>query len=317
MKIIKNRSAAFAPATIGNVSIGFDILGMAISGVGDIVELRLRKDSKVVIQSIKGVVETIPLKTHKNTAGAALEALIKGENLKVGFDVFITKGIPLGSGMGGSAASAVAAIVAASSMLNYKIDFNKQFYYAMEGEKVASGAAHPDNVAPCFKGGITLASLNFIEPVQCLPFPKNLNWVLVHPEIKVETKQARALLKKSVSLELYVEQSAKLSLFIKGLFEKDLKLIQQGFEDQMIEPQRAQLIPEFHKVKEKVLSVKGVLGFSISGSGPSVFALAESPEKVQIAGKLIQKEFKKINIPSQMYSGSGAARGARKISLSK
>ncbi len=317
MIFIKERAAAFAPATIGNVSIGFDTLGMAINGVGDIVELKKRADRQVVIEKIEGPVGNLPISAEKNTAGAALLALQEGEKLKFGFDVLIRKGIPLGSGMGGSAASAVAAVVAASSMLNRNPKFEKQFSYALEGEKLASGAAHPDNVAPCLKGGITLASLNFREPVVSLPFPKQVAWVLVHPDIKVETKQARGILEKAVSLEKYVHQSANLASFIAGLYKKDLVLIKQGFTDLIIEPQRAHLIPGFSEIKAKVMSDKGVLGFSISGSGPSVFALTESLTVAKRLAKIVQSDFRAFHLKSQAYLGVGAARAARPVSLVK
>lgn len=317
MSFLKSQATAFAPATIGNVSIGFDILGMAIDGVGDIVEVHQRRDRQVVIQRIEGVAGVLPTRAEENTAGAALLALQEHEKLKGGFDVIIRKGIPLGSGMGGSAASAVAAVVAASSLLKRKPKFEKQFLYALEGEKIASGAAHPDNVAPCLKGGITLASLNFEEPVISLPFPKQMAWVLVHPEIKVETKQARGILEKTVPLMTYVQQSANLASFVAGLYKKDLGMIQQGFSDLLIEPQRAKLIPGFSEIKSRIIREKGVIGFSISGSGPSVFAFTESLLIAKRVAQKIQKEFKDLNLESQAYFGLGAAKGARTLRTPK
>jgi homoserine kinase len=311
MSFSKAHATAFAPATIGNVGIGFDILGMAIAGVGDTVQLSIRADDKILIQKIEGLVSDLPLKAEDNTAGAALLALQRGEKLKKGFDVIIQKGIPLGSGMGGSAASAVAAVVAANALLKKKLSFTKQFHYALEGEKIASGAAHPDNVAPCLKGGLTLASLGFLNPVEALPLPKNLGWVLVHPDVKVETKQARGLLQKTVALENYVEQSAHLASFIAGLYKKDLQMIRQGLKDILIEPQRAALIPAFAEIKTIALRKKGVLGFSISGSGPSVFAWTETKAQAASLGKLMQAQFLQNGVTSQVYVGQGAAPGAR------
>jgi homoserine kinase len=313
MRLGKEQSAAFAPATIGNVCIGFDVLGMAIDGAGDQVELKRRSDSKVIIKAIRGVVQDLPIRAEENTAGAALLALQNGEKLKFGFDVWITKGIPLGSGMGGSAASAVAAVVAAMPLLAKKLSFEKQFSYALAGEKIASGAAHPDNVAPCLVGGVTFASLHFSPPVHRLPFPKALGWVLVHPNVKVETKQARALLEKTVPMEKFVHQTANLTAFLAGLYKKDLVLLRQGFNDVIIEPQRARLIPGFLGIKAQVLKQKGVIGFSISGSGPSVFAWVESKKQAARVAQVIQSEFKLLKIPSEVYIGQGAAKGARLV----
>lgn len=319
----KSSAVAFAPASIGNVSIGFDILGMAIAGVGDTVEVRPRTDRQVIIECIKGregidsTVRDLPLVANKNTAGAALLALQKGEKLSFGFDVSIHKGIPLGSGMGGSAASAVAAVVAASSLLRKKIPMERQLFYALEGEKMASGAAHPDNVAPCLYGGLTLASLSFHETVVKLPFPRSVGWMLVHPEVKVETKYARGILGQEVSLSGFVQQSAHLASFIAGLYKKDLAMLRQGFQDIIIEAQRAHLIPGFSEIKKKVLAKKGVLGFSISGSGPSVFALVESKATAQSVAKMVQKEFAGLGIHSQLYFGLGPSPGARILPSSK
>lgn len=313
------QATAFAPATIGNVSVGFDILGMAIQGVGDEVQVSLREDSQIIIHSITGNEEDVthlPLMPEKNTAGAALIALQAGEQLKFGFDVIIHKGIPMGSGMGGSAASAVGAVVAASHLLKKEISNKQKLFYALEGEKVASGAAHPDNVAPCLLGGITLASLDFTEPMVSLPVPKTMGWALVHPNLKIETKQARAILNPQVSLETFVKQTANLALFLAGLYKKDFQFIQQGFEDLIIEPQRARLIPGFDKIKKQVLSQKGVLGFSLSGSGPSVFALTLNLAAAKKVSQLLKKEFQKLNLESQSYYGSGPCLGAKILSRS-
>jgi homoserine kinase len=317
MTLVSSQSLAFAPATIGNVSIGFDVLGMAIGGVGDQVALQKRSDSQIKIveihgeQDLQAMVLDLPKQTQQNTAGAALLALQAGEKLKTGFDVFIHKGIPLGSGMGGSAASAVAAVVAASALLKKKLTPDQQFRYALEGEKIASGAAHPDNVAPCIHGGLTLSSLEFDPPMIRLPFPKSLAWVLVHPNVKVETKIARKILKEVVPLSQFVGQTARLSAFITGVHKRDFALIQQGFTDLIIEPQRAHLIPGFEEIKAKVLTQKGVLGFSISGSGPSVFALAQSQRQAEIVARLVVKEFALRGLETQSYVGVGPAPGAR------
>ncbi len=306
-------AAAFAPATIGNVSVGFDILGMAIRHVGDRVLLVPRIDDQIVIQSIRGCVKNsvLPTDPAKNTASAALIALQKSEKIKFGFDIYIHKGIPLGSGMGGSAASAVAAVVAANGFFKKKLDIEKQFLFALEGEKMASGASHPDNIAPCLMGGLTLSSLEWSKPVVSLPFLKSMGWVLVHPDIVVETKQARGILSPTITQESWVQQSARLGSFLSGFYKKDLELIAQGFSDTIIEPQRAHLIPGFYEIKKQVMSHRDVLGFSISGSGPSVFALTKSIASAKKVAKQIEFKFKEQGISSQAYYGVGAAPGAK------
>jgi len=308
-------ATAFAPATIGNVGVGFDTLGMAIKGVGDEVQVSKRKDKLVFIHSITGVSDSasLSLVAERNTAGASLLALQHGEKINYGFDVWIKKGIPMGSGMGGSAASAVGAIIAANQLLKKKLTNKQKLYYALEGEKVASGAAHPDNVAPCIMGGITLASLQWDEPMLSLPFPNVMGWVLVHPNVKVETKAARAILNRNVPLEKYVEQSSLLSCFLMGLFKKDLKLIRQGFKDVIIEPQRSHLIPGFDHMRQSTLLQKGVLGFSISGSGPSVFALTNSLATSKKIAQLLKSEFNKLNLETECYVGIGRCPGAHLV----
>lgn len=320
MKNVKSTKGvtAWAPATIGNVAVGFDILGMAIEGVGDLVRLTPRRDRKIMIQSITGdlMSSELPRDAEKNTAGAALIALQEGEGLKVGFDIHIHKGIPLGSGMGGSAASAVAAVIAAQGWLSKKLSLNQKLFYALEGERVASGAAHPDNVAPCMVGGIVLASLKFPEPIVQLPFPSEMGWMLAHPNIKVETRLARSILKPQINLSQYVEQSSYLSCFLSGLYKNDLSLIQQGFQDILIEPQRSTLIPNFKRIKKQALALKGVLGFSISGSGPSLFSFTRNKHVAKKLAQLVQKEFLRSGIESQFYYGEGACPGARVLSRS-
>lgn len=324
-KLTRNRlprplvASAFAPATIGNVSVGFDILGMAIKGVGDQVTLVKRPDSQIIIQSIRGCVDEtiIPKAAEKNTATMALLSMQAGEKLKFGFDVYITKGIPLGSGMGGSAASAVAAVVAAQTFLKKKLNFEKQFFYALDGEKMASGAAHPDNVAPCLKGGLTLSSLAWNKPVIEVPFMKSMGWALIHPHITVETKQARKILSPTISVESWVAQSARLGSFISGFYKKDLALIKQGFADTIIEPQRAHLIPGFEEIKRKFSTLNQVLGFSISGSGPSVFILTTSLNAAQRVARQILKAFNDQGIQAEAYYGAGAAPGAQIIRAPK
>ncbi len=320
------RSSAFAPASIGNVGVGFDILGLAIDGVGDTVELIANTESRAMTISFSDPAvgfsnDAIPVDAKGNTAGAALLTLQDDLKLPIGFDVRIRKGIPLGSGMGGSAASAVAAVVAAAKILQIlpkrlrpakvaKLSLEQLFGYALEGERLGAGAAHPDNVAPCLYGGLTLSSPLFTEPVKTLPLPKGLCCTLVHPDVRVDTKTARQILRPNVTLQTYVHQSALVAGFVLGCSTRDFELIGESLRDLVIEPQRQHLIPAFENTKRAAYSVHGCLGFSISGSGPSVFALSRSFTAAKGVAKEIQAQFKLAGLDSQAYISRLPAKGA-------
>jgi homoserine kinase len=275
------RSAtAFAPATVANVAVGFDILGFAVEAAGDEVTVTVSERAGVRVEAVTDTTGTlphgaIPTDASENTATVGLIKLCEDLRLDYGFDVSIRKGISLGSGMGGSAASAVAALVAANSLLERPLQKESLLAYALVAEKVASGAAHPDNAAPCLFGGLILMlSADPARHVQ-LPVPTGLLNVLVHPHVRVDTRDARGILKDSVPLKDHVRQSANLGGFIAGCFRDDLELIRSSLSDVIIEPQRAGLIPGFAEVKAAALR-EGAIGVSISGSGPSVFAWVDS-----------------------------------------
>ncbi|MGK5088340.1 homoserine kinase [Bdellovibrionota bacterium FG-2] len=280
---------AFAPASVGNAAVGFDVLGFAFPVVGDSATVSLHSEPKVIIEAIEGIssdlLARIPKDPKLNTAGVALLKMIEARDLGTGFRLSLKKGIALGSGMGGSAASAVAAVVAANALLDRPFSQSELLEFAVAGESVASGSKHADNVAPCLLGGLTAAlSSSPIDVVQ-IPVPSQILCVLVHPHIVVETKVARAILKPEVMLSSMVRQSACLAGFISGCFLSDLGLIRRSMMDLIVEPQRAQLIPGFDAAKSAALE-NGALSFSISGAGPSVFAWVDSPlvgEKVRAA----------------------------------
>ena len=265
---------AFAPATVANVGIGFDILGHTVEAVGDRVRLRRIEEPVVRIESIVGVAGELPVIPEKNTAGRAVQAMQQALSLDFGFELFIDKGIPLGSGLGGSAASAVAAVVAANALLQAPASRLQLLKFAMEGEIVASGAAHIDNIAPCLYGGLTLTVGIDTPRVKQIPVPPALRCVLVHPHMYLGTREARAILNTNVSRSDYVWQSANLAGFISGCYSNDLEMIRDSFNDVIIEPQRFSLIPGFKDVQRSAMSA-GALGCSISGAGPTIFAWAE------------------------------------------
>ena len=288
------RSAtAFAPATVANVAVGFDILGFAIESVGDVVTVSTTDGASVRIKEILNDTGTpgeldISLDPERNSATAGLIKLRDDLGLNFGFDVTINKGIALGSGMGGSAASAVAGMVAVNSLLERPLSEHALLKYALLGEQVASGAAHADNIAPCLFGGMTLVLS--VDPLRyvSLPVPATILTVLVHPRLRIDTQRARSILEPSVPLATHVRQSANLGGFIAGCFRDDLEMIRQSFSDLVIEPQRASLIPGFAGVKAAAMDC-GAIGASISGSGPSVFAWVTSAESaVQVQDAMVQ-----------------------------
>ena len=277
---------AFAPATVANVGIGFDILGHTVDAVGDRVRVRRIDQPLVRIGSITGVAGELPVEPANNTAGRAVQALHAALRLDFGFEIDIDKGIPLASGMGGSAASAVAAVVAANALLQEPAPRLQLLKFAMQGEIVASGSAHIDNIAPCLFGGLVL-TVGIDNPrVKQIPVPSSLRCVLVHPHMFLGTREARAILKTDVSRSDFIWQSANLAGFISGCYSNDLDMIRDSFNDVIIEPQRHSLIPGFKDVQRGAMSA-GALGCSISGAGPTIFAWAEIQQAEAVRGAMV------------------------------
>jgi homoserine kinase len=265
---------AFAPATVGNVGIGFDILGHTVQAVGDRVRARRTPEPGIRIAEITGSTVTLPMEAEKNTAGMALVSMAGALSLPFGIEISIDKGIPLGSGLGGSAASAVAAVVAANALLDKPLSKIELLKFAMQGEAVASGSVHVDNIAPSLFGGLVL-TVGIDNPrTKQVPVPPGIRCVLVHPHMFMSTREARRILKKTVDLSDVVWQTANLAGFLSGCYTNDLAMIRDSFEDVIIEPQRSQLIPGFKAVKQGAMS-NGALGCSISGAGPTIFAWCE------------------------------------------
>ncbi|MGO9514999.1 MAG: homoserine kinase [Steroidobacteraceae bacterium] len=276
---------AFAPATVANVGIGFDILGHTVEAVGDRVRVRRIGEPVVRIRAITGVAGELPIEPASNTAGRAAQVMHAALNLDYGFEMDIDKGIPLASGMGGSAASAVAAVVAANALLEMSVPRLQLLKFAVEGEIVASGSAHLDNIAPCLFGGLVL-TVGIDNPrVKQIPVPPSIRCVLVHPHMHLRTREARAILKRDVTRSDFVWQTANLAGFISGCYSNDLDMIRDSFNDVIIEPQRHSLIPGFKDVQHGAMSA-GALGCSISGAGPAVFAWAEIQHAEAVRGAM-------------------------------
>ncbi len=303
---------AFAPASIGNVAVGFDILGHALSGIGDLVCVRQSSEQGVRIAEILGRVTELPKSAKSNTASAAVLAMVKQLGLgSVGLELVVEKGIPLSSGMGGSAASAVAAVAAVNYMLSDPLPIEELYEFALAGEAVASGGvAHGDNVAASLLGGLALCPAD--GPPIRLPVDPTLHCVLVHPEIEIRTEDARAILPAEFPLKAFVAQSTNLAGVLVGCQRGDKNLIARSLSDQMIEPCRRSLIPGFDDVKAAAMA-SGALGCSISGAGPSVFAWfvttssgdldpGSLPSELQAAAGRMLAAFNQHGIAATIYS---------------
>ncbi len=294
---VASQATAFAPASVGNIGVGFDILGHTIAGAGDRATVRKIAERVVRIAAIRGTTVELPREAERNTAGAALIALREAQSLPFGFEIELDKGIALGSGMGGSAASCVAALVAANALLDAPLSREALYPFAMQGEAVASGGLHGDNVGPMLVGGVALTSATRIVPI---PVPPEWTCVLVHPEAVLETRRARAALQGSYQLKEFVEQSAHLALVLTGCFRGDAALIREGLSDVLVEPRRAPLIVGFESVKHAALA-HGALGASISGAGPSVFAWFESRAAAAPAAAAMQLAFREAGFASEAF----------------
>ena len=307
----RERANVFAPASVGNVAIGFDILGFAVDALGDRVTVSRHEAPGVEISAVRGVAAELPREAGDNTAGRALLALQEAARPGFGFRLEIEKGIPLGSGLGGSAASAVGAVVAANALLPQPLSRLELLQFAMAGEAVASGGRHADNIAPSLFGGLVL-TVGIDHPrVKQIPVPAAIRAVIVHPHMSIATAQARAILKQSVDLSDFVWQTANLAGFISGCYTDDLDMIRASFEDVVIEPQRAALIPGFQEVRRGAMEA-GALGCSISGAGPSMFAwtLAASAQAVLAA---MRREFARLSLATDHWVVEVRSPGARLI----
>lgn len=310
--MIVTKVTAFAPGSVANVAIGFDILGFSVDALGDRVTLTRTARPGVTIKAIRGVVQDLPLDAEKNTAGRALQAMIEKRALPFGFEMEIDKGIPLASGLGGSAASAVAAVVAANALLPVPMTRIELLQMAMEGEAVASGSRHADNISPSLYGGMVL-TVGIDHPrVKQIPVPESIHAVIVHPHLQVSTKQARAILSRTVNMSDFVWQTANLAGFISGCYTNDLDLIKASLEDVVIEKQRQVLIPGFNEVRAAAMEHRA-LGCSISGAGPTMFALCLEADAPAVRDAMVQA-FARHNIETDRWNVAVQSGGAHVVS---
>jgi homoserine kinase len=291
----------FAPATVGNIGIGFDIMGLALERPGDEVIASKSNTPGVRIIKISGASGKLSHDPAQNTAGVAAMRLL--EHLGAtsqGIDLEIIKQMPIGSGMGSSAASAAAAVLAVSEAMRTGMSKRELLPFACMGEQLVSGGIQLDNVAPSLLGGIVLARDNATLDIHRLHAPKGLYLAVVHPHLEIRTKTARAILQQTVTLEQHIRQSANLAAFVVGLFNTDIPLIGRCLHDDIIEPQRAPMIPGFYAVKDAAMTA-GALGCSISGAGPAVFALCANSLIAENAAEAMQQAFIQKGVQADVF----------------
>lgn len=288
----------FCPATIANISCGFDVLGAALQGVGDEMVVYKTKEKGIVISEITG--QVLPLETHKNVAGVAANALLEALDYPAGFNLKIHKKIKAGSGIGSSAASSAGVVWAINYLLGSPFKAYELIPFAMKGEQLASGVAHADNVAPALLGGFTLVRSTTPLDVISLPTPSELYATIIHPQIEIKTVDSRRILKTTLSLKDGITQWGNVGGFVAGLFLEDYALIGRSLQDVVVEPVRSILIPGFLDIKKAALTA-GALGAGISGSGPSVFALSKGAEEAKAVAQAIKKTYTPFGIPFEVH----------------
>jgi homoserine kinase len=293
-------TSAFAPATVANVVCGFDVFGFAVDQPGDVVKVQWRSEPGVIITSVVGDDGRLPLEPEKNTAGVAVIQFLEKAGITKGIEIALHKNLPLGSGMGSSAASAVAALVAVNQLAGTPYSKKELLPFAMEAERVACGSAHADNIAPSLLGGFVLIRSYHPLDIISIPFPEYLCCVLVHPNIELKTKDARQLLKPTLLLRDAVQQWGNTAGLVAGLMKSDDELIARSMTDLVAEPARSLLIPGYDAVKVAAKEM-GAIGCGISGSGPTMFALCNKKAIAEDCGKSMIEAFKKAGLSSEMY----------------
>jgi len=291
----------FAPASVANVSCGFDVLGFCLDTIGDIMKVSKTKTKGISVGTLKG--QKIPIDPLKNVACVAANALLNDFPTNGGFQIDIEKKIKPGSGIGSSAASAAGAVFAINELLGKPYSRSQLVKFAMVGESLASGDAHADNLAPVLLGGFTLVRSNKTLDIIKLPSPKDLIATIIHPKIELKTIHSRAILKSEIPLTKAVEQWGNLGAFVSALYTNDYELLSRSMKDKVIEPARAILIPKFKEIKESAIEA-GALGSGISGSGPSVYALSKGEKTAKKVGQFMKTYYDEIGLDYEIHYSS-------------
>ena len=293
-----NEIKIFCPATIANISCGFDVLGLCLETVGD--EMIIRKSDVKGIKITKIVGEELPLETSKNVAGVAALALLDAIDYKFGFEIEIYKNIKPGSGIGSSAASAAGAVFGINELLGKPFNRKELVEFAMKGEAIASGSEHADNVAPAILGGITLVRSSAPLDIIKIESPSELFATVIHPQIELKTSEMRAVLQPMIPLKSAILQWGNLGGLIAGFYTSDYELIGRSLHDEIVEPLRGPFIPKFDVIKKTALE-NGALGSGISGSGPSIFALSKGIETANRIAKAMFVIYEDMNMPFEIH----------------
>lgn len=306
----KKEIKIFSPATVANVSCGYDVLGFCLDTIGDEMVVRKTNRKGIYITKIEGY--DLPLDATKNVAGVSALAMIADAKPNFGFEIEIYKNIKPGSGIGSSSASASGSVFAINELLGRPYTKTQVTDFAMKGEALASGSEHADNLAPGIFGGFTLVrSTSPLEVLQ-LPTPKDVYATIIHPQIEIKTSDARAILPKTFPLKDAITQWANLGSFVHALHTSDYELLKRSLQDVIVEPHRSQLIPHFAEVKLAALA-HGALGASISGAGPSVFALSKGIENAKNVEKAMRAVYSKTSIAFETYVSKINTEGIREI----
>lgn len=300
----------FCPATIANLSCGFDVLGTCLDTVGD--EMIISKSTQKGVRITKIIGADLPLETEKNVAGVAALAMLHGMELDFGFDIEIYKNIKAGSGIGSSSASAAGAVFGINELIGKPFSRKELIYFAMQGEVLASGSAHADNVAPALCGGFTL--VRGYDPLDVIRIdsPSQLYATVIHPQIELKTSEMRAVLQPMVSLKNAITQWGNVGGLIAGLYTSDYDLIGRSLRDEIVEPLRGPFIPKFDLVKQSALD-NGALGSGISGSGPSIFALSKGREIAEKVAEGMRNIYDTTGIPYEIHVSNINAEGVKII----
>ncbi|MFM2207922.1 MAG: homoserine kinase [Bacteroidota bacterium] len=306
----KKSITVFAPASSANLGSGFDVFGLAVDGPGDFLRLEENGTGTVRIRSISGDGGRLSKVAEENTAGVALISFLKALGVDKGFDILLRKKLPLGSGLGSSAASAVAAVFAANELLGRPMKKKELIRWAAEGERVASGSVHADNIAPSMLGGITLVRSMNAEDIIALPVPSGMRLTVVHPHVEVKTSDARKVLPREIPLKTAITQWANTSALTAACFSNDLSLFGRSMTDLVAEPARRMLIPCYDEVKSVALA-SGALGCCISGAGPSVLAVFDSVKSSATAAAAMRSVYRSARIGCDVYVTKVDRRGAR------
>lgn len=300
---------AFAPASVANVCCGFDILGFSVDVPGDEVVLTLSETPEVKITRIAGDNGRLPMEVEKNTAGVAIQSFLTSIGSRQGVQIELYKNLPLGSGMGSSGASGVAALIAINELLGCPLTREELIPHAMEAERVACGSAHADNVAPSLLGGFVLVREYTPLDIVKIPAP-SLYCTLIHPHIELKTSDSRRVLKSTLSLKDAIAQGGNIGGLMIGLMKPDYELIGRSLKDVIAEPVRSVFIPGFNVIREEAEQA-GALGCGISGSGPTIFALSKEQGAAERTGQRIQRHFLKYKLTSDVYVSKINEMGAR------